>query len=36
MKDNWIEHVIHKTFEVDQVLNVVQEGMILRERFKAV
>jgi FixJ family two-component response regulator len=35
-KDNWVDLIIHKPFEVDQVLNVVQEGMILRDRFKAV
>ena len=35
-KDNWVDLIIHKPFEMDQVLNTVQEGMILRDRFKAV
>ena len=35
MKDSSVDLIIHKPFEVDQVLNVVQEGMILRDRFKA-
>ncbi len=36
MKDSYVDLIIQKPFEVDQVLNTVQEGMILRERFKAV
>ena len=36
MKDSYVDLIVHKPFEMDQVLNVVQEGMILRERFKAV
>ena len=35
MKDNWVDLIIHKPFEMEQVLNIVQEGMILRDRFKA-
>jgi hypothetical protein len=27
--------IIQKPFEVEQVLNLVQEGMMLREQFKA-
>jgi len=34
-KDNRIDLIIHKPFEMDQVLNLVQEDMILRDRFKA-
>ena len=33
-EDNWVDLIIHKPFEMDQVLNIVQEGMILRDRFK--
>ncbi|MBW2184798.1 MAG: hypothetical protein JRF49_13190 [Deltaproteobacteria bacterium] len=35
-KDSYVDLIVQKPFEVDQVLNVVQEGMILRDRFKAV
>ena len=35
VKDKWVDLIIQKPFETDQVLNVVQEGMILRDRFKA-
>jgi hypothetical protein len=35
MRDKWVDLVIQKPFEFYQVLNVVQEGMIIRERFKA-
>jgi len=34
IKDKWVDLVIQKPFEVDQVLNIVQEGIILRDRFK--
>ena len=34
MKDSYVDLIVHKPFEMDQVLNVVQEGMILRDRFK--
>lgn len=34
-KDNRVDLIIHKPFELDQVLRLVQEGMILRDRFKA-
>jgi hypothetical protein len=34
MKDNGVDLIIHKPFEVEKVLNVVQEGMLLRDRFK--
>jgi CheY-like chemotaxis protein/anti-sigma regulatory factor (Ser/Thr protein kinase) len=36
MKDSYVDLIVHKPFEVDHVLNVVQEGLILRDRFKAV
>jgi signal transduction histidine kinase/CheY-like chemotaxis protein len=36
MKDSYIDLIIHKPFEMDQVLNLVQEGMLLRDRFKEV
>jgi len=35
IKDKWVALVIQKPFAIKQVLNVVQEGMILRYRFKA-
>jgi len=35
LKDKWVDLIIHKPFEVNQVLKLVQEGMILRDRFKA-
>jgi len=35
-RDDWVDLIMHKPFEMDQVLNTVQEGMILRDRFKAV
>ena len=34
-KGKWVDLIIHKPFELDRVLNIVQEGMILKERFKA-
>jgi PAS domain S-box-containing protein len=36
IKDSYVDLIIHKPFEMDKVLNVVQEGMMLIERFKAV
>jgi CheY-like chemotaxis protein/anti-sigma regulatory factor (Ser/Thr protein kinase) len=36
IKDKWVDLVIQKPFEVDQVLKVVQQGVILREQFKKV
>jgi CheY-like chemotaxis protein len=36
MKDSYVDLIIHKPFEMDQVLNLVQEGMILRDRLKSV
>ena len=33
-KDNWVDIIIHKPFEMEKVLNTVQEGMILRDRFR--
>jgi CheY-like chemotaxis protein len=36
MNDSGINLVIQKPFKMEQVLNLVQEGMILRDRFKAV
>ena len=35
MKDKWVDLVIQKPFEVEHVLRLVQEGMVLRDRFKA-
>ena len=35
MKDKWVDLIIQKPFEVSQVQKLVQEGMILRDRFKA-
>ena len=35
MKDSCVDIFINKPFEVKQILNLVQEGMKLRERFKA-
>ncbi len=35
MKDSYVDIFINKPFEVKQILNLVQEGMKLRERFKA-
>ncbi len=34
LHDNWVDLVVQKPFEVAQVLNLVQEGMLLRDRFK--
>lgn len=31
MKQKRIDFIVHKPFEVEQVLNLVQEGMVLRE-----
>ena len=28
MKDNWVDLIIHKPFEMNQVLNVVQDSLI--------
>jgi CheY-like chemotaxis protein/anti-sigma regulatory factor (Ser/Thr protein kinase) len=36
LKDKWVDLIIQKPFKTDQVLNVVQEGMILRDKWKAV
>jgi signal transduction histidine kinase/CheY-like chemotaxis protein len=36
MNDSGINLVIHKPFKMEQVLNLVQEGMILRDQLKAV
>ena len=36
IKDKWVDLIIQKPFEMNQVLNTVQEGMILRDRFKSV
>jgi len=35
IKDKWVDLVIQKPFEMKLILNVVQEGMILRDKFKA-
>ena len=29
----WVDLIVHKPFEIRQVLNTVQEGMILKDRF---
>jgi DNA-binding response OmpR family regulator len=34
MKDSYVDLIIQKPFEVEQVLDLVQEGMTLKERFK--
>ena len=36
IKERGIDFVIKKPYELDQLVNMVQEGMILRERFKAI
>jgi len=35
MKEKWVDLIIHKPFEIKQFLRVAQEGMALRDRFKA-
>ncbi len=35
MKDSHVDLIVHKPFDVNQVLNVVQEGMVLKDRFMA-
>ena len=35
LRERWVDLIIQKPFEVDQVLRLVQEGMILRDCFKA-
>ena len=36
MNDSGVSLVIHKPFKMEQVLNLVQEGMILRDQHKAI
>ena len=36
MNESGINLVIHKPFKMEQVLNLVQEGMLLRDQLKAV
>ena len=36
MNDSRINLVIHKPFKIEQVLGLVQEGMILKNQLKAV
>jgi PAS domain S-box-containing protein len=36
MKEKGIDFIVKKPYKLDQLVSVVQEGMILRERFKAV
>jgi PAS domain S-box-containing protein len=36
MNDRGIDLVMHKPFKMEQILNLVQEGMILRDQLKAV
>jgi CheY-like chemotaxis protein len=35
-KESGVDLIIQKPFDVEQVLNLVQEGMLLIDRFKAV
>ena len=35
MRKSGVDLIVKKPFKVDQIINVVQEGMILRDRFKA-
>ncbi len=35
MKDDWIDFVVQKPFEINQILKLVQEGMVLKEQFEA-
>ena len=35
MKGNWIDFVVQKPFEMNQILKLVQEGMVLRNQIKA-
>jgi len=35
LRERWVDLVIHKPFEIDQVIKLVKEGIALRERFKA-
>jgi hypothetical protein len=36
MNDRGINLIIHKPFKIEQVLNLVQEGMLLKDQLKAV
>ena len=36
MRGSCVDFIAKKPFEMDQILNLVQEGMIMKERFKAV
>ena len=36
MQERGIDFMIKKPYKLDQLVNIVQEGMRLRERFKAV
>jgi len=35
MRESGVDLIIYKPFEVNQILRLVQEGMVLRDRFKA-
>ena len=35
MKDKWVDLIIQKPFEVTQVIELVHDGLILRDQFKA-
>ncbi len=35
LRERWVDLVIQKPFEVDKILRLVQEGMTLKDRFKA-
>jgi DNA-binding response OmpR family regulator len=34
MRENGVDLIVQKPFEVDRVLRLVQEGIILRDKFK--
>jgi FixJ family two-component response regulator len=35
MRESGVDLLVYKPFEVNQVLRLVQEGMVIRDRFKA-
>jgi FixJ family two-component response regulator len=35
MKNDRVDFVVQKPFEINQILKLVQEGMVLRDQFKA-
>jgi len=34
MKADWIDFFVQKPFEINQILKLVQEGMVLRDEIK--